>query len=292
MRVDPVAETTGTCFDATSASPIAGPPMTSWARPSGASGPKRLIARARIFIVASAESGVFSDGFQITGSPQTSASAAFQDQTATGKLNAEMIAHGPSGCHVSAIRWPGRSEAMTRPCNCRDRPTAKSQMSIISCTSPRPSETILPTSSVTRAPRASFEARSSSPRRRTSSPRRGAGTSRQARKAFRARSMTAGMSSGGVSRIRAISAPSIGERTESEPPPISAGVNPARSSTSSLVIGSPHPLIVSRRTPGAAREASVRPQFRPSGKPNLVDAAVGLQDFGRISPRGRPFLPP
>ena len=37
---------------------------------------------------ASAVSGVFSDGFQTTGSPQTSASAAFQAQTATGKLNA------------------------------------------------------------------------------------------------------------------------------------------------------------------------------------------------------------
>ena len=115
MRVEPVAETIGTRFEATSASPIAGPPMTSWARPSGASGPKRLRARSKIFIVASAESGVFSDGFQITGSPQTSASAAFQDQTATGKLKAEMIAHGPSGCQVSVMRWPGRSEAMARP---------------------------------------------------------------------------------------------------------------------------------------------------------------------------------
>ena len=37
---------------------------------------------------ASAVSGVRSDGFQITGSPQTSASAAFQLQTATGKLKA------------------------------------------------------------------------------------------------------------------------------------------------------------------------------------------------------------
>ena len=180
-------------------------------------------------IVASAESGVFSDGFQITGSPQTSASAAFQDQTATGKLNAEMIAHGPSGCQVSVMRWPGRSEAMARPDNCRERPTAKSQMSIISCTSPRPSETILPTSRVTSAPKASFEARNSSPRRRTSSPRRGGGTSRQARKALCARSMIAGMSAAGVSRIRAISAPSIGERTESEPPDSAAAVRPKRS---------------------------------------------------------------
>ena len=237
IRVDPVAETIGTRFEEVSASPMAGPPMTSWARPSGASGPKRSMARSRIFIVASAESGVFSDGFQITGSPQTSASAAFQDQTATGKLKAEMIAHGPSGCQVSVMRWPGRSEAMARPYNWRERPTAKSQMSIISCTSPRPSETILPTSSVTSAPKAFFEARNSSPRRRTSSPRRGAGTSRQARKAFCARSMIAGMSAAGVSRMRAISAPSIGERTESEPPESAAAVRPKRSRMSPLVMG-------------------------------------------------------
>ena len=35
------------------------------------------------------------------------------------------------------MRWPGRSEAMVRPYSWRDRPTAKSQMSIISWTSPR-----------------------------------------------------------------------------------------------------------------------------------------------------------
>jgi hypothetical protein len=68
-----------------------------------------------IFIVASAVSGVFSDGFQITGLPQTSASAVFQDQTATGKLKAVMTPQGPIGCQVSIIRWPGRSEAIVRP---------------------------------------------------------------------------------------------------------------------------------------------------------------------------------
>ena len=52
-------------------------------------------------IVAIAVSGVRSEGFQITGSPQTSASAAFQLQTATGKLKALITATGPSGCHVS-----------------------------------------------------------------------------------------------------------------------------------------------------------------------------------------------
>ena len=40
-------------------------------------------------------------------SPQTRASAVFQDQTATGKLNAEMTPTTPSGCHCSIIRWPG-----------------------------------------------------------------------------------------------------------------------------------------------------------------------------------------
>ena len=107
IRVDPVAETIGTRFEEVSASPMAGPPMTSWARPSGASGPKRSMARSRIFIVASAESGVFSDGFQITGSPQTSASAAFQDQTATGKIESGNDRARPQ-------RMPGLGHAMAR----------------------------------------------------------------------------------------------------------------------------------------------------------------------------------
>ena len=288
MRVEPVAETIGTCREATSASPIAGPPMTTWARPSGASEPKRSIARLKIFIVASAESGVFSDGFQITGSPQMSASAAFHDHTATGKLNAEMIAQGPSGCQLSAIRWPGRSEAMARPCNCRDRPTAKSQMSIISCTSPRPSDTIFPTSRVTSAPSASFEARNSSPSRRTSSPRRGGGTSRQARKALRARSMIEAMSAGGVSWMQAISAPSIGERTESEPPRSSAVAKPARSSTSSLVINSPRSSFALAAAPGASLNPLSTPI--PRGRASPTSPRAGrLQDFGQIDPCLRRF---
>ena len=65
--------------------------------------------------VASAVSGVFSDGFHTTGSPQTSARAAFHDHTATGKLNAEITPQTPSGCQVSIIRWSGRSVAMVRP---------------------------------------------------------------------------------------------------------------------------------------------------------------------------------
>ena len=114
IRVEPVAEMIGTSLEFTSASPMAGPPMTSCTRPSGAS-PKRASARSMIFMLAMAVSGVFSEGFQMTGSPQTSASAAFHDQTATGKLKAEMTPQGPIGCQVSIIRCEGRSEAMVRP---------------------------------------------------------------------------------------------------------------------------------------------------------------------------------
>ena len=64
---------------------------------------------------ARAVSGVRSDGFHTTGSPHTSAIAAFQLQTATGKLNAETTATGPSGCQVSVSRCPGRSDAIERP---------------------------------------------------------------------------------------------------------------------------------------------------------------------------------
>ena len=47
------------------------------------------------------------DGFQIIVSPQTAAIAAFQAQTATGKLKAVMMPIGPSGCHCSYMRCSG-----------------------------------------------------------------------------------------------------------------------------------------------------------------------------------------
>ena len=62
---------------------------------------------------ASAVSGVRSDGFQITGSPQTNASAAFQLHTATGKLKALITATG-------AERMPRLREAVARALR-RDR---------------------------------------------------------------------------------------------------------------------------------------------------------------------------
>ena len=59
----------------------------------------------------------------------------------------------PRGCHCSIKRWPGRSDAMVNPWSWRERPVAKSQMSIISCTSPSDSAMILPVSMVTSSAR-------------------------------------------------------------------------------------------------------------------------------------------
>ncbi len=89
------------------------------------------------------------------------------------------------GLHHAVVRrarwrWSGRRAGATgrrRSRRCRSSPA----------TSPRPSERILPASSVTSRPRSSLAARSSSPRSRTNSPRRGAGTLRQARNALWAR---------------------------------------------------------------------------------------------------------
>ncbi len=68
-----------------------------------------------IFWHANAVSGVFSLGFQTTGSPQTKASIAFHAHTATGKLNALMTPTGPSGCHCSIMRCSKRSVTIVLP---------------------------------------------------------------------------------------------------------------------------------------------------------------------------------
>ena len=104
--VEPVAETSGIRGSSASWTARSAPPITSSASPSGTP-PNRSAARSNSDMHASAVSGVRSDGFQITGSPQTKASAAFQLHTATGKLKALITATGPSGCHVSVRRWPG-----------------------------------------------------------------------------------------------------------------------------------------------------------------------------------------
>ena len=247
--------------------------MTSWARPSGASGRSARWRAPGSSSSPAPRAASSPTASRSRGSPQTSASAAFQDQTATGKLKAEMIAHGPSGCQVSVMRWPGRSEAMARPYNWRDRPTAKSQMSIISCTSPRPSETILPTSSVTSAPKASFAARNSSPSRRTSSPRRGAGNlapgeegavgALDDRRHVGCRRLPDPRDLGPVDR-RADRERAARQRRRCQ--------TQALENVSAGHGGGPHPLrfACSPQGPEApACDASLRPQIRPPGKPRL-----------------------
>ena len=146
-------------------------------------------ASLQIFIAAIADSGVFGEGFHTEMSPHTAAMNEFHAHTATGKLNAEMMPTMPMGCHCSYMRWPGRSECMVRPYSWRERPTANSPMSIISCTSPSPSGFDLPISRATSEPSASLWVRSASAHRRMASPRRGAGVVRHTLNAACARSM-------------------------------------------------------------------------------------------------------
>ena len=114
MAVLPVALTNGTNAWSASCSPTGRRPISSCEIAAGAPGVSAitsLISRCS----ASAVSGVFSEGFHSTVSPQTSARAAFQAHTAIGKLNAVITPTGPSGCQRSFRWWPGRSEAMVRP---------------------------------------------------------------------------------------------------------------------------------------------------------------------------------
>ena len=124
MRQLPVALTSFRRGSAAICSPAPRPPSTISSNPSGTA-PKRLEARESRAWQASAVSGVLSEGFQTTGSPQTNANAAFHDHTATGKLKAVMTPTADNGCQVSISRWPGRSEAMVSPYSWRDNPTAK-----------------------------------------------------------------------------------------------------------------------------------------------------------------------
>src|SRR5437868_1339154 len=93
----------------------------------------------------------------------------------------------------------------------RDWPTAKSQISIISCTSPSPSAIIFPVSSVTSCPRSCLNSRKALPRRRTVSPRTGPGVVRHFKKASCAREIALSYSSAEAVRTLASFWPLIGE---------------------------------------------------------------------------------
>jgi len=98
----PVADTMATLASSASIRPSSCEPSKTALKQSGASS-KPATTRSKIACTANAVNGVFSDGFQTTALPQTSASAAFHAQTATGKLNAVMTPHTPIGCHVSRM---------------------------------------------------------------------------------------------------------------------------------------------------------------------------------------------
>jgi hypothetical protein len=133
MRQLPVAEINGTRASETMRSPISVGPMSRFITPR-----RSLRWRTPLTMcwTAIAVRGTLCDGFQTMVSPQTAAIIAFQAQTAPGKLKAVMMPTTPSGCHCSYMRCSGRSLCIALPYSCRESPTAKSAMSIISCTSP------------------------------------------------------------------------------------------------------------------------------------------------------------
>ena len=123
------------------------PPGTRPRRASGRAAPGRRDGRERRLLATASTPRC---------RRRPSATAVFHAQTATGKLNALMTPTTPSGCHVSISRWPGRSTASCGRRAGGDSPTAKSQMSIISWTSPRASLVILPASMVTSSARSAL----------------------------------------------------------------------------------------------------------------------------------------
>ena len=122
IRSDPVADTRATRGSSSRASQSRRSASSRRCTPSGA--PTSAMARSSSAAQAREVNGVASEGFQITVSPQTSATAVFHDHTAAGKLNAEMTATTPRGCQDSDRRWPGRSDGSVRPAMLRDSPTA------------------------------------------------------------------------------------------------------------------------------------------------------------------------
>ena len=208
IRSEPVALTSGTRRSSSSGAAPSASVTTTVFSPSGA--PTSRAARSSNAAAATATSGVLSDGFHTTVLPQTSAIAAFHAHTAAGKLKAEMTATTPSGCQVSISRWPGRSDGIVRPSSWRESPTARSHTSIISWTSPRDSETILPTSTPMRSASSCLCSVSSSPNRLTSRPRTGAGTDRHARNASWARATAASTSAADAKGTVATGSPVTG----------------------------------------------------------------------------------
>lgn len=129
-----------------------------------------------IFDVAIVTNDVVGAPFQVRISPQIRAIAAFQPNTAQGKLNAVITPTMPKGFHTSIIKCYGLSELNTDPPIVLDKPHAISQISITYCTSPLPSDNIFPISKLINCPNGSFLALKASPICLTISPLTGIGT--------------------------------------------------------------------------------------------------------------------
>ena len=95
ILVDPVAETSDIRWSSAIQLPTSAPPLTTHETPSS------ILFSFKTSIIkfwhATLQKGVFSLGFQIHTLPHTHARATFQLQTATGKLNAEIIPTRPKG---------------------------------------------------------------------------------------------------------------------------------------------------------------------------------------------------
>src|SRR6478735_6882333 len=106
MRVEPVADKSGTRVSLHNHSPTSLPPCIKPFTPSGTLFFSNT--SATIFCTAIPHKGVFSLGFQMLTLPQTHDSALFHAHTATGKLKADIMATIPTGCHCSYMRCAGR----------------------------------------------------------------------------------------------------------------------------------------------------------------------------------------
>lgn len=118
---------------------------------------------AIIFAVAIVVIDDCGEPFQVTTFPQIKAIAAFQPKTAFGKLNAVITPTIPSGFQIYIMKCSGLSELKIDPLNKiniypidLESPQAISQTSIVYCTSPIPSDFILPIYNETTKPNAYF----------------------------------------------------------------------------------------------------------------------------------------
>lgn len=174
ILLEPVKETKGTRWSWLIFSPISAPPCSTVSTlgliPFFLKTSPMICALA---MVTSEEAGA---PFQVTVFPQMRAMAAFHAKTAFGKLKAVMTPTVPSGFHTSIMKCSFRSELKTCPPIVRDIPQAMSHTSIVSCTSPKPSERILPIYKETNLPSGSFLALKASPICLTISPLIGIGT--------------------------------------------------------------------------------------------------------------------